>query len=410
MKEKIKQRIKMIEKGEVPKGYKKTKVGIIPEDWEVKKLEKIGKFKKGKGISKNDIVEYGLPAIMYGDIYVKYNIKFNQVDYGISEETAKKSTFIKKGDLLFTSSGETPMEIGKCVCYIGNETIYIGGDIIALTSDKVISLFIAYQQNTFKYIKNKARLGQGHSVVHIYEKFLSNIDIILPNLKEQQKIADILSTQDKLIELKQKLIEEKQKQKKYLMQNLLTGKIRLKGFNDKWKEVKIKDIFSIKRGNVISINKLKKIKDYNFCYPVYSSQTKDKGLLGYYNDYIYENAITWTTDGANAGNVNYRKGKFYCTNVCGVLLPYKNNTNICIAEILNMTTKKYVSYVGNPKLMNNTMSNIVILIPLIKEQEKIANILSKADEEIELLQKDLEQEKLKKKALMQLLLTGIVRV
>ena len=55
-------------------------------------------------------------------------------------------------------------------------------------------------------------------------------------------------------------------------------------------------------------------------YPVYSSQTKDNGLMGYYKDYLYENAITWTTDGANAGTVNYRAGKFYCTNVCGVLL------------------------------------------------------------------------------------------
>jgi type I restriction enzyme S subunit len=55
-------------------------------------------------------------------------------------------------------------------------------------------------------------------------------------------------------------------------------------------------------------------------YPVYSSQTKNNGLAGYYSDFLYENAITWTTDGANAGDVNYRSGKFYCTNVCGVLL------------------------------------------------------------------------------------------
>ncbi len=55
-------------------------------------------------------------------------------------------------------------------------------------------------------------------------------------------------------------------------------------------------------------------------YPVYSSQTKEKGLMGYYKDYLFEDAITWTTDGANAGTVNYRAGKFYCTNVCGVLL------------------------------------------------------------------------------------------
>lgn len=410
MKEEIKQKINLIKNGQVPQGYKKTKVGILPEDWEITTLQNIGNFKKGKEVCGNNIIDDGLPAMMYGDIYVKYDIKFYNVDYRISEETAKKSTTVYKNDLLFTCSGETSLEIGKCVCYLGDETIYIGGDILAFTPYNCDSLFISYQQNLFNMIKEKARYGQGHSVVHIYLNSISKLSVFLPPLKEQQKIADILTTQDKIIELKQKLIEEKEKQKKYLMQNLLTGKIRLKGFKDKWEKVKIGNVFTVTRGNVIPLKKLKRIKDDEFLYPVYSSQTKNKGLLGYYKEYLYEDAITWTTDGANAGDVNFRKGKFYCTNVCGVLLSSKINTNICIAEILNRVTKSYVSYVGNPKLMNNIMENINIKIPPLQEQNKIAQILSKADEEIELLQKELEQEKQKKKALMQLLLTGIVRV
>ena len=81
-------------------------------------------------------------------------------------------------------------------------------------------------------------------------------------------------------------------------------------------------------------------------------------LMGYYSDYLYEDAITWTTDGANAGTVNFRAGKFYCTNVCGVLLSDKIETNKVIAEALNNVAKRYVSYVGNPKLMNNVMADI----------------------------------------------------
>ena len=115
-------------------------------------------------------------------------------------------------------------------------------------------------------------------------------------------------------------------------------------------------------------------------YPVYSSQTKDNGLMGYYKDYLYDNAITWTTDGANAGTVNYRDGKFYCTNVCGVLLSGKIKACKMIAEDLNKVAKSYVSYVGNPKLMNNVMADIEIMIPVAYvEQDKISEIFTILD-------------------------------
>ena len=85
--------------------------------------------------------------------------------------------------------------------------------------------------------------------------------------------------------------------------------------------------------------------------------------MGYYKDYLYENAITWTTDGANAGTVNYRGEKFYCTNVCGVLLGDKVTPNQMLAEAINNVAKDHVSYVGNPKLMNNVMAEICIWLP-----------------------------------------------
>ena len=97
--------------------------------------------------------------------------------------------------------------------------------------------------------------------------------------------------------------------------------------------------------------------------------------MGYYNEFLFEDAITWTTDGANAGTVHFRKGKFYCTNVCGVLLNSYGYANRCIAEILGRVSKRYVSYVGNPKLMNNVMSEICIYIPSLAEQSHIDDFL-----------------------------------
>ena len=110
--------------------------------------------------------------------------------------------------------------------------------------------------------------------------------------------------------------------------------------------------------------------------------------MGYYKDYLYEDAITWTTDGANAGTVNYRAGKFYCTNVCGVLLSNEVKANQMIAEALNSVAKGYVSYVGNPKLMNNVMADIVIQIPTqAEEREQLSSIFANLDNLITLHQR-----------------------
>ena len=159
-------------------------------------------------------------------------------------------------------------------------------------------------------------------------------------------------------------------------------------FVHSWEQRKVSELFRVTRGYVLAATQTETTKTDEKPYPVYSSQTKDKGLMGYYKDYLYEDAITWTTDGANAGTVNYRAGKFYCTNVCGVLLSNEVKANQMIAEALNSVTKGYVSYVGNPKLMNNVMADIVIQIPTqAEEREQLSSFFSKLDNLITLHQR-----------------------
>ena len=147
-------------------------------------------------------------------------------------------------------------------------------------------------------------------------------------------------------------------------------------------------MFKVTRGYVLATTLTNNKKSDEMPYPVYSSQTKDFGLMGYYWDYLYEDAITWTTDGANAGTVNYRAGKFYCTNVCGVLLSDKISASQMVAEALNNVAKGYVSYVGNPKLMNNVMSDIEIMIPVSSiEQKRISDYFATLDNLITLHQR-----------------------
>ena len=124
--------------------------------------------------------------------------------------------------------------------------------------------------------------------------------------------------------------------------------------------------------------------------------------MGYYKDYLFDTAITWTTDGANAGTVSYRSGRFYSTNVNGVLISDKGYTNKAISEILNLEAWKWVSHVGNPKLMNNVMGDISIMIPSsFEEQDRLSNFLNQLDDTITLHQRKLDLLKEQKKGYLQ---------
>lgn len=140
--------------------------------------------------------------------------------------------------------------------------------------------------------------------------------------------------------------------------------------SDKWEQFKIKDIAQIGRGRVISSIEIGQQKSPT--YPVYSSQTSNDGIMGYLDDYMFEGEyISWTTDGANAGTVFYRNGKFNCTNVCGLLKLRKEFDTHFVSLVLAEATKKYVSInLANPKLMNNTMGNIQIRLPKLEEQKE----------------------------------------
>ena len=179
-------------------------------------------------------------------------------------------------------------------------------------------------------------------------------------------------------------------------------KIRFKGYTEDWEQRKVADVFKVTRGYVLAATETSPDISNDNIYPVYSSQTKNEGLMGYYSDYLYEDAITWTTDGANAGTVKFRKGKFYCTNVCGVLLSNEGIANKAVAEALNAVAWKYVSHVGNPKLMNNVMSEIEIMIPKsVEEQLKISEYLDTFDNLITLHQRKCDEIKEIKKFMLQ---------
>jgi len=257
---------------------------------------------------------------------------------------------------------------------------------------------------------------------------MTELDIPLPPLPEQRRIAEILDAADEAIRRTERLIAKLKAVKAGLLHDLLTrgldehGRLRdpqshPEQFKDSplgriprgWQVTTVGEICCLGRGRVISQIDL---NDSPGPYPVYSSQSKDEGLFGYLNTFDFEGEyVTWTTDGAYAGTVFYRSGRFNCTNVCGTLQAKTDELNMkYLALALSTRTCRYVSYVGNPKLMNNVMAEIPFPLPLYQEQCRIAAVLDAHDARIRAEEAALEKLRQVKRGLMDDLLTGRVRV
>ena len=359
-------------------------------------------FSTGKNIKQNEASpEYETPCVRYGELYHLYNEIISEV---INKTNLDKSdlTFSIGNEILLPSAGEDPLDIGSASA-LTIKGVAIGRTINILRPLKknlYSNIYVSYYINE-KLKKKISTLAKGVSISNVYNSDLKILNALLPSISEQQKISSFLLLINSRIQTQNKIINDLKTLKIATAKKIFSGELRFKDDNGndfpEWEVREVGEVFKITRGNVLAMNLVSNQCNEKNTYPVYSSQTKNNGLAGYYTDFLFEDAITWTTDGANAGDVNYRSGKFYCTNVCGVLISNEGYANSCIAELINSVSKNYVSYVGNPKLMNGVMSEIKIPFPSLPEQTKIANFLSaidsKIDMENQLLQKLEEQKK-----------------
>jgi len=212
-------------------------IGEIPEGWEVIKLAFTGHFSKGGGISRADLTDEGYPAILYGDIYTKYDIQAFEIVNHISEAAVSNAVAINRGKLLFTGSGETVEDIGKTIVYMGEKTAYVGGDVIIYSPNNQNIKFLSYSLNSSNSQYQKSRNAKGYTVIHIYPSNLKNILITVPDEFEQAQIASFLDHEtsriDNLIEKKLRQIELLKEKRSALITHAVT-----KGLNP---NVKMKD-------------------------------------------------------------------------------------------------------------------------------------------------------------------------
>ncbi|HRO43338.1 MAG TPA: restriction endonuclease subunit S [Flavipsychrobacter sp.] len=213
---------------------KETVLGNIPEHWEVRRLGTIGRFSKGGNISRSELIytDDGVPAILYGDLYTKYDIVAENIINRITKGTAAKSVELKKDDLLFTGSGETKEDIGKCVIYNSNVPAYAGGDVIIFKQDVFDSYFISYSQNSSIAKYQKAISSKGEIIVHTYGSKLR--DVIMPyppTLKEQQEIIKHIKTESRTLDIAiskaEREIELIKEYREAMIAEAVTGKMKL---------------------------------------------------------------------------------------------------------------------------------------------------------------------------------------
>ena len=410
----IKRRIEQIRRGDVPEEYKKAIVGIIPDSWEPKKLKDICEInppRKKKEAAQTTFL--GMSDVDdSGHIIAQHKMDIHQIKSGL--------TPFERGDILVAKI--TPcFENGKGANTktLQTETGF-GSTEFHVLRNKKDGDFVFYHTISHSFRQKLEREMTGSAgQKRVQVDSLGNYVIPFPGRSERRSIVDILSAQDSIIVLKEKRLAEKQQQKKYIMQQLLTGKKRLSDFTVPWVATSLGNLFSERKETnceklqllaitgtqgVIPRSKLD-LKDN-------SSEDKSKYLKIRIGDIGYNTMRMW--QGVSA----YSDYEGIVSPAYTILKPVADIDAKYFSYLFKLPETVFLFYRFSQGLVDDTRNlkyenfkKITVRYPSDRrEQTAIAKVLSTADREIDLLRQDIDQEKQKKKALMQLLLTGIVRV
>ncbi|EKU10407.1 restriction endonuclease subunit S [Campylobacter showae] len=368
----------------------------LPSGWKVVRLGEICNVKQGLQIPISErFCENAQNRYFY--ITNEFLKEKSEVKYYI--ENPPEGTICFCDDILMTRTGNTGMVVTNVFGVFHNNFFKIAYDRQLIKKEYFVFLL------TGPKIQNEILKRAGSSTIPDlnHGDFLS-IKISIPPLDEQEKIAEILSTWDEAINLTINLIESKKQFKKALMQNLLTAKIRFPEFQDEWLIVKLEEVSEIYQPQTISQSEL---TDSGF--DVYGAN----GIIGKYSRYNHEfEQVVITCRGNTCGAVNFTKPKSWITGNA-MVINLDNSTKAIktfIYYLLSNTNFQYlISGSGQPQITSNIRYH-KIKLPNLDEQQKIAEVLTACDDEINLLNLKLENLKKQKQGLMQKLLSAKVRV
>ena len=381
---------------DVPEGYKMSEVGVIPEAWEVKKLGEIANFYSGGTPSTSNSAYYGgeIAWITSSDLNKKiiFSVEGRITQQGLENSSAK---MVEENTLLIALYGAT-----AAVTAITKIKAAINQAVLAIIPQEHDTQYLYYKISSLKtwIINTYTQGGQPNLSGNI----VKSIALSIPPLPKQQAIASALSDVDALIAALEQLIIKKRNIKQGAMQQLLTGKKRLPGFGGAWEVKKLGEIASgVASGK-------SKSKSGMGIYPIYGST----GILGSYDFYDYEGKkILVARVGANAGTINLVEGK-YCVSDNTLIIQFNQNMDILFFyyQLSNYKLNTLVFGSGQPLITGSQLKDLTIFLPLLSEQQAIAQILSDMDTEIEALEQKRDKYKAIKQGMMQELLTGKMRL
>lgn len=396
----------------------------FPKEWRVSKLSDLGFSYSGlKSKSKKDFDEDGNALfVTYRNINKNYFVDKQDLA-PVHVRSNENQDSVEKGDVLFTVSSETPEEVAfSSVMKDEIENLYLNSFSFGYRfndSNKTFPDFYAYYFRNGYFRKTVFPLAQGSTRYNISRNELLKLEVPIPTIKEQQKIAAILSAVDKAIEKTEQIIEQTRIVKKGLMQQLLSKGIGHKNYKESvvgripesWKVLELSEVVEILDGQRKPIKKAdRELIDGDI--PYYGAS----GIIDWVNDFIFnEPLILLAEDGENLKSRNLPiafkiEGKSWVNNHAHVLRPTKININFLEYYLESLDYEKYISGSAQPKLNQQAIRKIKVVCPDGAEQEKISNILTNIDDKIKKEKKAVEQLTKTKQGLMQQLLIGKVRV
>lgn len=397
---------------------------MVNNAWKTVTLSSIGTFQKGSGISRAESNSGALPAVRYGELYTVHNNYVRKYTSHISHEVASKALRVHCGDILFACSGETKEDIAKCAAIIDDSEVYAGGDIIVLSpTTKVDPIFLGFVLNTQDVIQQRAQKAQGDAIVHISTDSIKSIEIAMPEYSEQVKIAKALYDIDTLIVNLEKLIAKKKAIKQGAMQELLTGRRRLPGFDGKWADLIIGQNGYLLRETIdpqayvstlfweysMPAFDMGKEPVKTFGADMHSNRTVIHGSVLLFNKLNVRQKRIWLVEASESNSV--------CSSE---FLPYYSDTiDLRLLVQLLSTEKITKDFIGMSTGTSNSQKRITpknfleysVYMPTdINEQAAIADVLDDMDSEIAVLEEKLHKAQLMKAGMMSELLTGRIRL
>lgn len=405
-------------------GFKKSKIGWIPEDWNLFILKDILRDYKLGGNYGNSQNESNIPLIKMGNLG-RGNMVLDKLEYLSENETIKESDILNEGDVLFNTRNTLEL-VGKVAIW-KNELIkaVYNSNLLRLKFNDIIDNndYMNYCLNSYNSTRELRRVATGTtSVAAIYTKDLLNIKIPIPPLLEQRKIASILTDWDEAIKKTQTLIKKLELRKKGLMQQLLTGKTRLAGFGEEWQErelgyyIKSTPRPKDKPSEPFLALGLRSHGKGIFHKPDFdpSSIAMDTLYEIKENDLVvnitfaWEHAIAIANKEDEGGLVSHRFPTF----------TFKENISDAMYFRYYVLQPRFKYLLGvispggagrNRVMSKKDFPKLIVKVPPYEEQKAISAVLQSVDQEIEQQQNYLKQLQIQKKGLMQQLLTGKIR-